>query len=210
MKTWTINSQKGGAGKSTLAINLATAASSAGKSVLLIDIDPQQSSVRWSRLRQDDNPVIVSDHAPNLPDILETAEKNGADLVIIDTAPHSESAGLEAAKLADIVLIPCKPSLLDLDSVSETVNVVKLAKKESVSTFILVDCKASTSLPEMAAEALGKYSIPLAPTRTGSRVAFIKSLTEGKGVVEFEPHGPAAKEIKAIYKHAVKLQGGKF
>lgn len=92
MKTIAVISQKGGAGKTTIALNLAVAAVRSGHQCAVIDIDPQASAKCWHDLRRDDAPVVVSAQAARLPEILQTAKQNGADLVIIDTAPHSESA----------------------------------------------------------------------------------------------------------------------
>ncbi len=201
MKTIAVISQKGGSGKTTLSLNLAIAASRAGQQVILIDLDPQQSAARWARLRTDDAPVIMSGHAPNLAGLIDKARSAGADLVVIDTAPKSESASLVAAKLADLIIIPCQPSSLDLDAVADTVNIAKLAGKPAV--FVLNGCKAGSSLADMAADALADYVLPIAQVRIGSRVAFIKSLTAGQGVVEYEPNGPSAREINALYTTAI-------
>lgn len=207
MKTIVLLSQKGGSGKTTLSLNIAIAAANAKLSTAVIDLDPQQSASRWARLRQADNPVIISGHAPNLAALLSQAHEGGADLAVIDTAPKSESASLTAAKVADLLLIPCQPSSLDLDAVADTVNIAKLAARPAA--FVLNNCKAGSSLTEMAAEALGEYGLPLVPVRIGSRVAFVKSLTEGKGVVEFEPKGHSAHEIKQLFTHARRLAGMK-
>lgn len=202
MKTIALISQKGGSGKTTLSINLAIAATRAGKQAVLIDLDPQQSAARWARLRKDDAPVIVSGHAPNLQHLVDKARAAGADLVVIDTAPKSESASLVAAKIADLIIIPCQPSSLDLDAVADTVNIAKLAKKRAV--FVLNGCKAGSSLTDMAAEALADYGLPTADVRVGNRVAFIKSLTKGLGVIEHEPASTSAKEIKALFSYITK------
>lgn len=205
MKTCALVSQKGGSGKTTLALNLAIAALKKRRNVVVIDLDPQQSAARWARLRKADVPVIVPGHGPNLKGLIAKAEANGADLVIIDTAPKSESASLEAAKLADLVLIPCQPSSLDLDAVGDSVNIVRLAGKPAL--FVLNGCRGSSTLPDEAADALQDYGIPIAPERIGARVAFIKSLAEGKGVIEYEASGAAAREIEALYKRACKHGG---
>lgn len=202
MRIISVISQKGGAGKTTLSLNLAIAAHASRKKPVVIDLDPQQSAARWSHLRTSDEPVIVSGHAPNLTQLIETARSAGADLVVIDTAPKSETAALIAAKAADLILIPCQPSSLDLDAVADSVNIAKLAGKPAC--FVLNGCKAGSNLTDMAAEALGDYGIPLAPVRIGSRVGFIKSLAEGKGVVEYEPKGASAKEIKQLYAYTTK------
>lgn len=202
MKTIALISQKGGSGKTTLSLNLAIAASRAGKQVILIDLDPQQSAARWSRLRKHDAPVIMSGHAPNLAQLIDKARAAGADLVVIDTAPKSESASLVAAKLANLIIIPCQPSSLDLDAVADTVNIAKLAGKPAM--FVLNGCKAGSSLADMAADALADYALPITEVRIGSRVAFIKSLTAGLGVVEYEPNGPSAQEINALYSTTIR------
>jgi chromosome partitioning protein len=205
MKTLALVSQKGGSGKTTLALNLAIAATLARKVVAIIDLDPQQSAARWARLRTDEQPVILPGHGPNLPDLVKRAMDGGADVVIIDTAPKSENASLLAARLADLVLIPCQPSNLDLDAVADSVNIASLAKVKAA--FVLNNCRSSSGLADDAAEALAGYGLPLAPVRIGSRVAFVKSLTEGKGVLEYEPKGSAAQEVQALAAFA-RAQGG--
>lgn len=199
MKTIAVISQKGGSGKTTLSLNLAIAATASGQSALIIDLDPQQSAARWSRLRGAPEPVIISAHAPNLDDLIGKARVAGADLVIIDTAPKSEGATLAAAKCADLLLIPCQPSSLDLDAVADTVNIARLAARPAL--FVLNGCKAGSALVEQAADALTDYKLPIAPVRIGHRVAFVKSLTHGLGVIEAERNGPAAKEINQLYKY---------
>lgn len=190
--------QKGGAGKTTLSLNLAIAAAEAGRQVIVIDLDPQQSAVRWTRLRRKPAPVVVSGHAPNLSPLIEQARGGGADLVILDTAPKSESAALVAAKAADLLLIPCQPSNLDLDAVADTVNIARLSGKPAA--FVLNLCRATSALADQAEDALTSYKLPIVPVRIGNRVAFIKSFAQGLGVVEYEPRGSSAKEINQLYK----------
>ena len=195
-------SQKGGSGKTTLSINLAIAGTLQGRSVVVIDLDPQQSAARWARLRAGDNPVIVSGHGPNVAELVERARAGGADLVIIDTAPKSESAALAAARLADVVVIPCQPSSLDLDAIADSVNIVQLARRPAF--FVLNSCRASSTLADEAAGALSDYGLAIAPVRIGSRVAFVKSLAEGKGVLEHEPGCAAADEVTRLYTYTMQ------
>lgn len=202
MRTVVLLSQKGGSGKTTLSINLAIAGALKGKSVVIIDLDPQQSVARWARLRKADNPVIVSGHGPNVAELVERAKSGGADIVIIDTAPKSESAALAATKLADVAIIPCQPSSLDLDAIADSVNIAQLAKKPAF--FVINNCRASSTLADEAADALSEYGLAIAPVRIGSRVAFVKSLAEGKGVLEHEPGRVAADEITKLYRYTVQ------
>lgn len=197
MQTIAVISQKGGSGKTTITLNLAITAAKRGKQVAVIDLDPQQSASRWSRLRTADNPVIVSGHGPNLESLLSRAANGGADVAFIDTAPKSESVALTAARLSDLVIIPCQPSNLDLDAIADTVNIANLAKRPTL--FVLNNCRASSALPDQAAEALAEYQTPIANVRLGNRVAFVRSLAEGKGVVEAEPNSAASREVAGLY-----------
>ena len=197
MKTLALLSQKGGSGKTTISLNLAIAATLKGKSAVVLDLDPQQSATRWARLRDADAPVILPAHAPNLAELIARARDGGADLAIIDTAPKSEHASLAAARLADLVLIPCQPSSLDLDAISDSVNIAALAGKPAA--FVLNNCRASSSLADQAEEALAGYRLPIAPVRLGNRVAYVKSLADGQGVLEHEPRGRAAHEITQLF-----------
>ena len=205
MKTIVLLSQKGGSGKTTLSLNLGVAAVEAGLQVLIVDLDPQQSAGRWSRLCKTDNPVIVTGQHKQLRKTLAKAEGAGADLVIIDTAPKSESASLAAAICADLIVIPCRASSLDIDAVGDSVAIAELARKPAI--FVLNDCRASSTLPKLAAEALKEYGQTISPIRIGSRVGFVKSLAEGKGVIEYEPRSNSTDEVRHLYKFICQQEG---
>jgi chromosome partitioning protein len=200
MKTIAILSQKGGAGKTTLSINLAGAAEAEGLQPVIIDLDPQANAKEWHEHRGKESPVVISAQAAVLPEILRTAETHGADLAIIDTAPHSENAALKAARNADLILIPCRACLLDLKAISTTVELVRLAGKIPVSVFVINSIRpGDKSLPDGAEKALDQHGIPTAAVRISQRVAFVHSLTAGQTVTEYEPDGEAAKEIRQLF-----------
>lgn len=205
MKTISIISQKGGAGKTTLALNLAAAAEASGHRTVIIDLDPQASAKGWHDHRQKETPVVISSHASRLEDVLSTARKHGADLCIIDTAPHSETAALAAAKAADLILIPCRPAILDLRAISSSVDLVQLARRPAL--VVLNSVPPRGGLADQAEEAIGAYDIAIAPTRITQRAAFLHSLTAGQTVLEYEPDGVAAQEIKALSLLACKQAG---
>src|SRR5215212_10404994 len=102
MQTIGVLSQKGGAGKTTLSVHLAVAAQQEGYRVAIIDLDPQATARKWGDKRQEAEPEEVGDHAERLPQLAEAARANGADLLIIDTAPNADRASLAAARLADL------------------------------------------------------------------------------------------------------------
>jgi chromosome partitioning protein len=202
MKTLSILSQKGGAGKTTLAIHLAVAAELGGKQTALIDIDPQASSTSWGDSREGENPAVVSSQASRLEKVLEAARNAGAKLAIIDTAPHSESASLAAARAADFILIPCRPAILDLRAIGNTIDLVKLANKPA--SIILNTVPPRGNLAEEAKAAIAIYEILVCPIHIGNRAAFSNSLTAGLTAQEYEPQGKAANEIKQLYQWICK------
>jgi chromosome partitioning protein len=202
MKTIAILSQKGGAGKTTLAINLAVAVNLAKKKSVIIDIDPQVSATSWHDSRQLETPVVVSAQANRLKNMIEVAEESGADFVFIDTAPHSESSALASDRIDDFVLIPCRPAILDLRAIGSTINIVKLAGTKSAVVLTCVPPRGS--LAYESANAVSSYDIALSPVRIGHRTAFIHSLTSGQAVQEYEPKGKATAEITALYKWILK------
>lgn len=199
MKTISIISQKGGAGKTTLAINLAGAAVERGLSVIIIDLDPQTSAKKWHDDREHkEAPAVISAHAERLPEILKAAEENGADLCIIDTAPHSETNALDAANAADLVLIPCRASSFDLKAITTSIKLTKIAQKPAV--IVINGAQPRGSLANQAEQGITeKYGMPVLNTRVTQRMAFVHSVTEGKTVFEYEPDGAAAAEIKALF-----------
>jgi chromosome partitioning protein len=202
MFTISILSQKGGAGKTTISINLAIAAMLARKSAIVIDIDPQASAAGIGDIRKSDEPVILSAQAARLDKILSTAKEGGADIVIIDTAPHSQNEALKAAKCADLIVMPCRPTILDLHGVSYTVNLAEMARVPLVA--ILNAVPPVGRLGDEARDALLQYNIQIAPIRIVHRAAFYHALTAGLGVQEYEPKGKAASEIKQLYKFIIK------
>jgi chromosome partitioning protein len=202
MKIFSIISQKGGAGKTTLALNLAGAAESLGYRTVVIDLDPQASAKGWHDSRKGEAPVVVSAQASRLDEVLTTAREHGADLCIIDTAPHSETTALAAARAADLILVPCRPAILDLRAISSSVDLVQLAKRAALAVLNSVPPRGS--LADQAEQAIRTYGIEVAPTRISQRAALVHSLTAGQTVLEYEPDGAAAQEIRALCMFACK------
>lgn len=198
MKTIAIISQKGGAGKTTLAINLAVASELARKPAVLIDLDPQASATNWHDHRGKQSPAVISAQASRLPEVLATARAHDARLAIIDTAPHSENAALAAARAADLILIPCRAAILDIRAIATSADLAVIAKKQAIA--ILNAVPARGTLADEAEEALKTYGLAVAPVRVGQRTGFIHAITAAKGIMEYDPHGKAAEEIKALYK----------
>ncbi len=207
MKTIAIISQKGGAGKTTLAINLAVAAETLGHSAVIIDLDPQSSSKSWHDIRGTDKPVVISAQASRLSNILDTARSHGASIVIIDTAPHSETTALESARAANIVLIPCRPSLLDLRAISTSSDLAALSKTPALAVLNAVPPRGT--LADEAQKVITNYGLNVLPARLGQRSAFVHSITNGQSVLEYEPSGKASMEIRTLYLQTCRHVGMK-
>jgi chromosome partitioning protein len=197
MKTIAVVSQKGGAGKTTIAVNLAGMAVCRGLQCAVIDLDSQSSAKAWHDIRGQEYPVVISSQSSRLKEILEKADQNGADLVILDTAPHSETAALESARLCDLILIPCRPSVLDLKAIVTSIDLAALARKEAV--VVLNGIPSRGVLASEASAVIAGYGVELAPAMLGYRAAFVHSLTIGLSVAEYEQASKAAEEITELF-----------
>ena len=196
MLTVAVVSQKGGSGKTTLAINLAVAAEQTGRATLIVDLDPQGSATAWGRSRSAKGPVVTAAQAHDLERTLKTARSHEAAFVVLDTAPHAEQAALTAARHAELVLIPCRPSLLDLRAIAASRDIAALAK--TPASAILNGCQPQGTLPDQAVAALSAQNLEAGPVRIGQRIDFVHAITAGTGVLEFRPKGRAAQEIRAL------------
>lgn len=206
MKTIAVLSQKGGTGKTTLALHLAVAAEAAGHTAAVIDLDPQSSAGGWGESRSGEGPTVAIAHAPRLASILEAAAANGATLAILDTAPHSQGDALAAAKAADFILIPCRPGILDLRAIGATVQIAQLAGKPAA--VVLNACPPQgRALADEAEQAVKGYGIDVAPVRLVQRAAYAHSLAAGQTAQEYEPNGKAAEEISQLYEWACQHVG---
>lgn len=197
MKIVAVISQKGGSGKTTLALHLAVAAEASGRPTVVIDLDPQASSAGWKDSRETETPVVAALPHTRLAAGLQAAQTGGASLCIIDTAPHSEGASLAAARAADLVLIPCRPGILDLRAIGMTAELVKIASKPA---FCILNAlpPGGTRIIEDARAAVAVHGLKVAPVGMGQRAAYAHSLTLGLTAPEYEPPGKAAEEIAAI------------
>lgn len=197
MKTIAIISQKGGSGKTTLSLHLAVAAVQDGLNAAVIDLDPQASATKWADRRSLELPAVISAHASRLPHVLETARREGGDIVYLDTAPHSDSIAVSAIKAADFVLIPCRPAILDIEAIANTLQLVKL---NTTPVAVVLNAVAPFGHEaEEAAAAIADLGVDVCPIRPVNRVAFARSLIGGQTAQEFEPNGKAAEEIAQLH-----------
>ena len=200
-----IVAQKGGAGKTTLAVSLAVAAERSGSTVAIIDLDPQSSVSNWGDRREADSPVVVSAQPARLGYVLSAAKEQGADLLLIDTPPRAEQAAMAAARAADLILIPCRPSIYDLETVATTVELVRYAGNKPFA-IVLTGVPTRGPKRKQATEVLKSADLPVCPMVFGYRAAFDHASSLGLNAQEYEPNGKAADEIKLVYKFIRELK----
>lgn len=199
MKIIALVSQKGGVGKTTLALHLATAFTQHDYGAVVLDLDPQASAAEWKDYRESELPAVQSIQPARLDRVLSEAREIGADVAILDTAPHSDGPALEAARRADLVIVPAQPSILDLRAMGKTAELMKVAKPRRLFA-VLNAVPPQTGDADSAAEAIaGEIGLTVAPVRLGSRLAYKRSLISGQTAQEYEPGGKAAEEVKRLY-----------
>ncbi len=202
MKTIAVMNQKGGAGKSTLAVHIATAAFLAGKPTVILDMDQQGTAEAWFSWRQEkqhkEDPAVIGAKAATLPRWLGEVQKKGAQLAVIDTPPLAEGQAIKAAQSADLILIPCRPSGFDIHAMSLTADLAKTTGKPAYVVFNAGPPRKA-SIYDEAAEAMTALGVALAPVRVSERSVFKLAVTAGQSVQEMEPHGKAAAEIAALW-----------
>jgi len=198
-----IASQKGGSGKTTLAVHLGARAAQSKHESCVIDTDPQATAAAWSDWRGDFLPVVVTAPPARLGRTIESAKKNGVDFIVIDTPPHADAAAREAIKAADIVLIPTKPRAFDLAALEPIADLVNFAMTPAYVVLNGVPSGA-TLLEEESRAAAKNLGLDVSPVTLGDRAAFHRSSAKGETAAEIDPEGKAAKEIEALWKWVKK------
>ena len=191
-------SQKGGTGKTTLSLHLAVAAERAGHVAAVIDLDPQASAAGWKDSRPGETPVVVPIPASRLSQALDLARSAEAEIVFLDTAPHSSDVALAAAEAADIVLIPCRAGILDLRAIGATAKLARIAGKKAFVVLNSLPPRAVNVVAD-ARDAVAVHGLEVAPVTIQQRAAYAHALTAGQTAQEYEPDGKAADEIAQIY-----------
>jgi chromosome partitioning protein len=190
-------SQKGGSGKTTLAVHLAVAAEDSGMRVAVLDCDPQASATAWSdeRLKAGRlEPHVVQVHTSELPTAVDGARNDGYSLVVIDAAPHANASAVDVAKASDLIIIPVRPTAFDLAALPATMKIIG----DRPAAFVLSACPPRAPEIHEAHEVLLAYGRPVLAQVTERRAMF-RALAGGLAVGEFDPGGAAALEICQLH-----------
>lgn len=198
MRVVVFASQKGGGGKTTLSGHIAVEAERQHEpgGVVMIDMDPQLSLTGWFRERTADTPALVRLLPTGLRATLGELRDAGIGLVVIDTPPAITEAIRETCRLADLVVVPVKPSPHDLRAVGATVDIVDSVRRPMV--FVVNQATQRARITSDIAISLSQHGT-VAPVNIHHRVDFPSSMIDGRVVVELDPDSKSAVEITALW-----------
>lgn len=201
MKVIAVLNQKGGSGKTTIATHLARALQLDGADVLLVDSDPQGSARDWAAVKEDNPVTVVGIDRPTIDrDVKNVARK--VDYVVVDGAPQAADLAVSAIKAADFILIPVQPSPYDIWATADLVDLVKqrieVTDGRLQAAFVVSRAIKGTRIGGEVTEALVGYELPVMGTRVTQRVIYPGTAAGGTTVLDSDPDGDAAREIRAL------------
>ena len=197
MRVLALASQKGGSGKTTLSGHLAVEAQRSGAGpVVLIDIDPQGSLADWWNEREDDMPAFAQTTVARLAADLEVLRQQGFKLAILDTPPAITMAIQSVIQVAELIVIPTRPSPHDLRAVGATVDLCERAGKPLI--FVVNAATPKAKITYEAAVALSQHGT-VAPVTLHHRTDFAASMIDGRTVMEIDPNGKSAAEVQELW-----------
>ena len=204
MHTLSIVAEKGGVGKTTLALTLAVAAVQAGRKVAVFDLDPQATAAQWTDRRDNEFPWVVATPATRLDAALAKARTQGVDFVVIDTPPHAGTDAVEAIRRSDLVLVPVEPHLYTLETLPKLGDLLKLAGS-TPALFVVSKAAVQGKEAQDAAAFIAQQGFAVCPVTLHLRAAHRHAGNLGQTAQEYEPKGKAAEESLHVYMYTMQL-----
>lgn len=212
MRTIAVIARKGGSGKSTVAVHLALAAHLRGRKVLLADTDAQRSSSHVLKGREADGPALAATSGSKLIPLQLEAQRNGVELLVVDTPAVVEEELSHAIVAADLCLMVIRPTFLDLAAAAQTTDIVRRLRKPLLAVLNQAPSAREGVEPpsvKRAQKVLEMLRLPAAPVVLRTRAGFQTALDLGRSVEETDPRGEAAQEIAALWTFVSGLTFGK-
>lgn len=203
LQTVAIVAEKGGVGKTTLALTLAVAAVRAGRKVAIFDVDTQATAANWTDRREAEFPWVVATPAARLDAALASAKTQGVDFIVIDTPPHAGADGIEAARRADLVLVPMEPHISSLETLPKVADMLKLAGAKRTAV-VLSKAPIQGKEAQDAAGYIAEQGFAVCPVTLHLRAAHRHAGNLGQTAQEYEPKGKAAEESQKLYMYTIK------
>jgi len=188
--------QKGGSGKTTLAINCGVVASQKGNRILILDMDAQATAEAWYQDRDDDKPQVIRLVPADLDRALRAAREKGFDVVFIDTPGRDEPGAAAAVRSSDFCVIPCRPSPADMKATPPTVETIRRLGKRAA--FVLTQAPPRSFRNREAEQGLSVLGL-VCPVHIVLRNVYQDAQGAGLGVTEYEPDGKAASEVRELW-----------